>query len=159
MKELKSKLAAYLVGLVVAFTLALAATVGLGAAPSHAVGACGWYPEGTKNTYVYNGNAHLFLLVYNDGCGHRKYEAQIQNTGVIGIVGTLEFRVWVCGSFVDSGFLNYYVPNAGNVATLWSSSYSYPWYCGAQADNYNTTVQFDSQHHYDASNNGTYLNF
>jgi len=152
---MKRKLAAYLV---VAITLALATTLGFGAAPSHAVGACGWYQEGSRNTYVDNSNAHLFLLDYYDGCGHHQYEVEIQSTGGYTLDGTLEFRVWVCGNYVDNGFTDYALYSTGEVAWKWSGTYSYPWYCGAQADNYNTTVHSSDGSSY-SSSNGTYLNF
>lgn len=154
MKEVKWKVATYLV---FALTLALATTLGLGAAPSHAVGACGWNPEASRNAYVDHSNAHLFLIAYKDGCGHRKYQAQIQSTGGYHLSGYVEFRVWVCGNSVDSGFAYYSLYNPGEVGYVWSSTYSYPWYCGAQADNWNTTVQSSDRSSYNASN-GTYLN-
>lgn len=129
-------------GLLAAATLALGLSIGVGALPTNAVGACGWYVEqqsyastGFYSTYT-GGTDYLYgsIVTYNDGCGHKQYHALMWTAGHTPLSYHTKLRVWAGGP----GVCSYMGEWQGNTTSVWSPVYGYSGACGRSADNDNS---------------------
>jgi hypothetical protein len=114
--------------------------------------ACAWVMQSTRSVITPDGAAQLWLQNFYDGCHNHYYRVQIHNYSALTITARLHVRVWVCGTFKEDLVWNdTLAPAAG--ATHASHVWAYGFFCGPQADNYDTYVWTPTAYH----NPSTYL--
>jgi hypothetical protein len=142
----------FLSSLGVAVLLAVGLFVGQSVVAPTSVNACSYGSLAQTKSKVFT-KVQIWLQVYQDGSGCRHYEAQFQNRSSGAITITDHIRVWVCGTYKGTfGGSTFTLYHTGDVLNDTTPSFSYNWWCGAQADNYWTTAAGNT---YPA----TYLNY
>lgn len=141
-------------GLLAAVVLSLMFTVGMGASPTQAVGACGYQWSGQTGTWqkaVYSidsggeyGYIDAQLIAYDNQCGSKYYIFQAWEVGFnpqFGRTDNVYIRTWLNGTFyrtyhwVLGGVVN------DSVATPAICCYHAPY--GNQADTAGTSISFN----------------